>query len=74
MGIQHDLPGYIRDVPDIWYYSVSGQESGIRYPVSGVKRYLVLSGILYLVESHIRYYLVHYQLLPNTAATDLYGI
>ena len=48
-------------VPDIQYYPVSSQESGIRLdPVSGRKRYLVLSGILYLVESRIRYYLFHY--------------
>ena len=65
----------IRDVPDIGYYPVSGQESGIQLdPVSGTKQYPVLSGILYLVKSYIRYYPVHYQLLPNTAATDLYGI
>ena len=56
---------------DIRYYPVSGQESGIRLdPVSGTKRYLVLSGIrpgigypigsgiLYLVKNDIRYYLV----------------
>ena len=65
----------IRDVPDIWCYLVSGQESGIHLdPVSCI-RYKTKSGIiLYPVESHIRYYPVHYQLLPNTAATDLYGI
>ena len=48
-----------RDVPDIQYYPVSGQESGtsgwIRYPESGTKQYPVLSGTLYPVESHIRY-------------------
>ena len=33
----------------------------------------MLSGILYPVESHIRYYQVHYQLLPNAAATDFLG-
>ena len=54
-------------------YRISGI---IQYPArkSGKKRYLVLSGILYPVESLIWYYPVHYQLLPNTAATDFYGI
>ena len=46
-------------------YPARNQVSGwIRYPVSGTKQYLVLSGILYPVESHIRYYPVHYQFLP----------
>ena len=63
------------DVPDIQYYPVSSQVSGIRLDsVSGIKQYLVLSGTLYPVESHIRYYPEHCQLLPNTAATDFYGI
>ena len=37
----------VGDVPDIRYYSVSDQESGIRLdPVSYTKQYPVLSGIL----------------------------
>ena len=56
----------------IWYLARNWVSGWIRYPVSVTKRYPVLSGFLYPVESHIQYYLVHYQLLPNTA--DLYGI
>ena len=48
------------------YQVLSGIQPGIRY--------LVGSSILYLVESHIRYYPVHNHLLPNTAATDFHGI
>ena len=45
-----------RDVPDVRYYPVSSQESGIRYPVSGRISYPV--------------FLVHYKLLPNTVFID----
>ena len=56
-------------------YPAKIQVSGwIRYPIPSTKQYPVLSGILYPVESHTRYYPVHYQLLSNTAATDFYGI
>ena len=65
----------IRDVPDYPVSLARNQVSGwIWYPVSGTKQYPVLSGILYPVKSHIRYDPVHYQLLPNTAVTDFYGI
>ena len=64
----------IRDVPDIRYYPVSGQESCIRLDQVSCIWYKTISGILYPVESHIRYYLVPYQLMQNTAANDFYGI
>ena len=63
-----------KDVSDIRYFPVSGQESGIHLDLVSCIRYKMISGILYPVESQIGYYPVHHQLLPNTAATDLYGI
>ena len=45
----------------IQYPARNQVSSWIRYPVPGTKQYPVLSGILYLVESHIRYYLVYYK-------------
>ena len=56
-----------RDVPDIRYYLVSSQESGIWLDLVSSIRFEMISGILYQVESHIQYYPVHNQLLSNTA-------
>ena len=66
-----------RDVPGIWYYPVSDQESDILLdPVSCIQ-YTTISGIIrYPVSSRISY-LVLSGTLPTaaeTAATDFYGI
>ena len=62
---QEMLLGMYR-ISGIIRYPVRNQVSGwIQYPGSSTK-HPVLSGILYQVESHIRYYPVQYQLLPNT--------
>ena len=68
-----------RDISDIRYYPVSGQESGIQsvglgilYPMQ--KRYTILSWILYLVESFIQYYSVHYQLHYQTLLPPIFMV
>ena len=60
-------------ISGIIQYPARNRVSGwIRYPVSGTKRYPVLSGILLNLISGIIQYIIN--LLPNTAATDFYGI